>query len=307
MTMPNTSNAVAVRDQMVPVGASGRSFFDSLRDIGVSHVELHIAPDLSIPHLNGDPGLPPFSLASEPDIRALRERFDAEGVHVSALMLATDFSSDAAQTHVDWAIRAAHAAQTLGATAIRLDTWTRRTDLPIAAISDNLIRCVRRVLDQTTDTGVGLGIENHGRFFNDPAVLDPVLAALDDPRFGMTLDTGNFYWYGHPLSIVYALLERFAPRAVHTHIKNIAYPAELAETRREIGYEYGRYAAPLDEGNIAMDRVVGILRRAGYRGDLCIENEALARYGAPEQQIAILRRDAQTLRAALETTASEMP
>jgi hypothetical protein len=96
----------------------------------------------------------------------------------------------------------------------------------------------------------------------------------------MTLDTGNFYWYGHPLRVVYALLERFAPRAVHTHIKNIAYPAELAETRREIGYEYGRYAAPLDEGNIAMDRVVGILRRAGYRGDLCIENEALARYGA---------------------------
>jgi hypothetical protein len=43
----------------------------------------------------------------------------------------------------------------------------------LQTIGDNLIRCVRRVLDQTTDTGVGLGIENHGRFFNDPAVLDP--------------------------------------------------------------------------------------------------------------------------------------
>ena len=102
---------------------------------------------------------------------------------------------------------------------------------------------------------------------------------------------------------MYAILERFAPRAKHTHVKNIAYPAEIVETKRAIGYEYGRYAAPLDEGNIDIARVVRILRQADYPGVLCVENEALSRYGGPEQQTQILRRDVQTLRAALQNEA----
>lgn len=291
-------NEVAVRDEMVPAGP-GRSFFDGLRQIGVAAVELHVAPDLSVPHPVDESGRALLSLATPNAIRAASARLAAQGVRVTALMLATDFSGDDAGAHVDWAVRAAHAAHALGVAALRLDPWTRRTDLPVTSIRDNLVRCLRQVLDQTADTGVHMGIENHGRLFNDPDLLDAVLVAVDDPRFGMTLDTGNFYWYGYPLGELYAVLERFAPHARHTHIKNIAYPAELAETRREIGYEYGRYAAALDEGNIDMGRVIQILLRAGYRGDLCVENEALARYGGPEQQIEILRRDVQTLRAAL--------
>lgn len=295
-------NEVAVRDQIVPVGP-GRSFFDVLREVGVASVELEITPDLSVPHIKDKNGQPLFSLATAPAIRALTERFEAEKIRVSALMLATDFSGEDAEAHVAWAVRAAHAAQSLDTSALRIDTWTRRTDLPVASIVENFARRIRRVLDETANTGVGLGIENHGSLSNDPAFLDAVFAACDDPRLGMTLDTGNFYWYGHPLSNVYAIIERFAPRAKHTHFKNIAYPAELAETKRAIGYEYGRYAAPLDEGNIDVARVVRLLRQAGYRGDLCVENEALSRYGALEQQTEILRRDVQTLRTALQDEA----
>ena len=300
--MTNVPNEVAVRDQMIPL-RPGRSFFDVVREVGAAAVELEVTPDLSVPHVKGDDGRPLFSLATPSSVQTLKQRFDAEGIHVCALMLATDFSGDAADAHVAWAIRAAHAAQSLGASALRIDTWTRRTDLPVAAIVDNFARCVRQVLDETTETGVALGIENHGSLSNDPAFLDAVFAAVDDPRLGMTLDTGNFYWYGHPLSDVYAILERFAPRAKHTHVKNIAYPAEIVETKRAIGYEYGRYAAPLDEGNIDIARVVRILRQAGYSGALCVENEALSRYGGPEQQTEILRRDVQTLRAALQNEA----
>jgi sugar phosphate isomerase/epimerase len=295
-------NNIAVRDQIVPV-RPGRSFFDVLREVGVDAVELEVAPDLSVPHIKGEDGRPLFSLATPASIQMLKERFEAEKIRVTALMLATDFSGDAAEAHVAWAVRAAHAARTLDAPALRIDTWTRRTDLPVATIVDNFARRIRRVLDETTGTSVGLGIENHGALSNDPAFLDAVFAAVDDPRLGLTLDTGNFYWYGHPLSDVYAIIERFAPRAKHTHIKNIAYPAELIETKRAIGYEYGRYAAPLDEGNIDVARVVRLLREAGYRGDLCVENEALSRYGGPEQQIEILRRDIQTLRTALQNEA----
>jgi sugar phosphate isomerase/epimerase len=311
MAMTDSGNEVAVRDQMVAAAAGDTaSFFDALRAIGASAVELEVAPDLSLPGLwpaagNGAGGPAPLSLGSGPAIAAARARFDAENVRVTALMLATDFSGDDADAHVEWAVRAAHAAADLGASALRIDTWTRRTgELPPGTIVDNLARRLGRVLDATDGTGVALGIENHGRLFNDPEILDAVFTAVDDPRVGMTLDTGNFYWYGHPLSRLYALLEHFAPRARHTHIKNIAYPPELAETRREIGYEYGRYAAPLDEGNIDITRVVGILRGAGYRGDLCVENEALSRYDDAEQRINILRRDVEALRAALRENAA---
>ncbi len=298
----NVQNEIAVRDQIVPVGP-GRSFFDVLREVGVDAAELEVAPVLSVPHIKGEDGRPLFSLATASAVQALKERFEAEQIHVSALMLATDFSGEDAEAHVAWAVRAAHVARELGAPALRIDTWTRRTDLLVATIVDNFARRIRRVLDETTETGVDLGIENHGSLSNDPAFLDAVFAAVDDPRLGLTLDTGNFYWYGHPLSDVYAIIERFAPRAKHTHIKNIAYPAEIRETKRAIGFEYGRYAAPLDEGNIDVARVVRLLRQAGYRGDLCVENEVLSRYGGPEQQIKILRRAVQTLRTTLQNEA----
>jgi sugar phosphate isomerase/epimerase len=77
-------------------------------------------------------------------------------------------------------------------------------------------------------------------------------------------------------------------------MKNINYPMEMANQRRPIGWEYGRYRCPLDEGNIDLSRVVRILREAGYQRDLCIENESLNRY--PEsQRLEIIRRDIRAL------------
>ncbi len=290
---------VAIRDVMLSV-PQGQSLFSGLRALDVAAVELLVNPDYSFPHLVLEDGSAPFSAADTVGTEKLRERLRAEGVRVSALLIATDFSGEEADAHVDWAVNVIRAAHALGAPVVRLDTATRRKELAPLVIRDNLARRLRQVLEQTREVGVDIGIENHGAFFNDPALLDEVFAAVEDTRLGMTLDTGNFYWYGFPRSELYAILEHFAPRAKHTHIKNINYPPELVETRREIGYQYGRYAAPLDEGNIDVHRVVGILRAAGYTRDLCVENESLGRF-APEERMEILRRDVRTLRAALAT------
>ena len=288
---------VSVRDAMVPV-PEGQSFFRALQSVGASAIEMSTEPGYGLPALVLEDGSAPFSIHTPEAIQALRQRLDAEGVRVAALFVANDFSGDDAEAHVAWVADVTRAARELGAPALRIDTWTRRSDLPKTAIRDNLARRLGQVLEQTADTGVALGIENHGAIFNDPQLLDEVFAAVGDARLGMTLDTGNFYWYGYPLSEVYAILAHFAPRTKHTHVKNIAYPPELRETRRAIGYEYGRYAAPLDEGNIDMRRVVALLRDAGYTGDLCVEDESLSRFPS-EERANVLRRDVQTLRAAL--------
>jgi sugar phosphate isomerase/epimerase len=85
----------------------------------------------------------------------------------------------------------------------------------------------------------------------------------------------------------------------HTHVKNINYPPELANVRREVGVGYKDYCCALDEGNIDLARVVRILRAAGYDRDLCIENESLFKH-PPEKRANVLRRDVAAVRAAMQ-------
>lgn len=283
---------IAVRDATVPVPA-GKTIFHSLRDLGIGSIEIDVRMDGSTPSIPGTSG-GTCSIKDAESVRALKLRLGSERVTACALLLATDYSSADADKHVEWSIQAVRAAKELGCPAVRIDTATR-SKISMEDSRDLFIKNIRKVLDATKDTGIDLGIENHGTISNDPAYLDGVFAAVGDSRLGMTLDTGNFYWYGHPISDLYKLLERFAPKAKHTHIKNINYPKEMADTKRQIGYEYGKYCSPLDEGNIEMKKVVQILKKAGYTRGLCIENEALGKY--PEnERMNILKRDAEALK-----------
>ncbi len=111
----------------------------------------------------------------------------------------------------------------------------------------------------------------------------PLLDRVGSQRLGVTLDTGNLYWFGHPLSKVYELIQTYAPHVVHTHCKNIRYPADQREVQRPMGWEYAKYEAPVDKGDIDFVRVVKILRAAGYTGDLCVENESLRKLPESER------------------------
>ena len=142
------------------------------------------------------------------------------------------------------------------------------------------------------------GIENHGWPGNDPDFLRRIIRGVGSPRFGNTLDTANFYWSGKPLSEVHRIIEQFAVTTKHTHIKSIAYPADRRERERERGWGYHEYCCAVYEGDIDMPLVVRYLREAGYKADLCIENEALGRYPEPERK-EILRKEAEYLKRLL--------
>jgi len=286
--MDELKQQVSIRDQVLP---KDRLTSDVLRAIDVRSIEVAVDMNDALPFVRV-PEAPRMSLTEA------KQRFDREGVRISALLIATDFSADDADRHVNWAVRTVRAASDLSIPVVRIDTLTAKKSLPSHEVRDNFIRRVSEVLERTAQTGVDLGIENHGPLSNDPAFLDAVFSAVPDPRLGMTLDTGNFYWWGHPLSELYRLLEKYAPRAKHTHIKNINYPKELADRRREIGFEYGKYCCPLPDGNIDLHRVVTILRRAGYRRDFCIEDESIGKLPG-DKQIEVLKRDVRALREAM--------
>jgi sugar phosphate isomerase/epimerase len=241
----------------------------------------------------------PYSVKDEAATTKLKRRLADEGVRACALLLGTDFYGPDAEAHVDYAVRGAQAARELGAPVVRIDPLNRDKDLGEGEVLVTFVRKLDALARRTRETGVDLGIENHGPFANDPRFLDHVFAATrDDPRVGLTLDTGNFYWFGHPLAEVYKLVQRFTPRAKHTHVKSINYPAALAEKTRPVGHEYGKHCCPLDEGNLELKKVVALLRTGGYTRDLCIENEALGKFPA-EQRADIIRRDVKALRGAI--------
>ncbi|HSZ54085.1 MAG TPA: sugar phosphate isomerase/epimerase family protein [Tepidisphaeraceae bacterium] len=290
-------NRIAVRDQIIPVGA-GQSLFDALQILGVNAIEVLVDINCFVPYLRTADAAA-MSVADDGSIAETKRRLDDAQVRVAALLVASDLAGDNAAAHVAWAIQVARAAGALGAPVVRIDTWTAKQSLSAEQVCQNLIERLTELLERTADTGVELGIENHGPFSNDEQFLDRILEAIPDPRLGLTLDTGNFYWWGHPLADVYRLIEKYAPRTKHTHVKNINYPPGLAKQKRPIGHEYKEFCSPLGEGNIDLRRVVQLLESGGYLRDYCIEDESLFRF--PEEgRLGVLRRDVQAMSRALE-------
>src|SRR4051812_28657034 len=287
---------VAIRDVMVPE-AGTPEFFRGSKAIGVNAIEIEIARDLSTPHLRRPDGTP-YSLTDYQEVDALRRRLNDEGLRACALLLATDFTAADAETVVDWTAAVCRRADELGIPVVRIDPLSLDKSISREEALTRLTWQLGWLLERTDGLRAELGIENHGPFANDPAFLDRLLETDDTGRLGLTLDTGNFYWFGFPLDELYGLIEKYATRVKHTHVKNINYPPDLSNVRRDIGVGYKEYCCGLDEGNIDLARVVRILRAAGYDRDLCIENESLFKH-PPEKRADVLRREVAALRLCL--------
>ncbi|MCX5683041.1 MAG: TIM barrel protein, partial [Planctomycetota bacterium] len=201
--------------------------WSALEAIGAEGVEAAVGDDLAMPGLY-HPGRK-YSAATPADIEAVRADMKAAGKRISAFCMANRFD-ERPEMELEWCTKAAWAAQALGAGAIRIDVVPRKK--PAAEFLDFASKILKQVIDATESTGVALAIENHGGTTNNPEFLAPLFERVGSPRLGLTLDTGNFYWFGHPLSKVYELVEEFAPRVFHTHCKNIRYPAEEREKQR---------------------------------------------------------------------------
>ena len=284
----------SIRDAMV-LNAGYQTILEGLTDLGLTATEMDFSRGGSVRALT----LPGASFQITD--AAVRDNFKQHlsecGIHVSALLLANNFNATDLSSEVAWCVSAVKAAGALGIKAVRIDSAMRDQEhMDLKARIDCFTRGIEWVLEETEDTGVPLGIENHGGRGNQREFLDGVLDAVSSPRLGMTLDTGNFYWYGYPLDEVYEILEHFASKAKHTHVKNINYPESERAKQREIGWKYGEYACPIPEGDIDHSRVIGFLKDAGYEGDICIEDESLGRFPEGERK-GILQRDADYLKS----------
>jgi sugar phosphate isomerase/epimerase len=265
--------------------------WSAMKAIGVRGIELDVDRELSCPYVFE--GKEKFSLGTPETVKALGERLSANHVRITALCLHTAF--DSKPEDVAWTLKAARAAEALRVPAIRIDMAPQR----LAGKEDEFLKfCVeagKQLVRESADMQVKFGVENHGGTTNKPEFMRKLLAGVDADRFGVTLDTANLYWFGHPLSKLYEIYTEFAPKVVHTHCKSIRYPETEREKQRPMGWEYGQYSAPIDKGDIDFKRVAEILRKAGYHGDLCIEDESIGRL-AVDQRLQALKAEADLLR-----------
>ncbi|MDH7481477.1 MAG: sugar phosphate isomerase/epimerase family protein [Armatimonadota bacterium] len=272
------------------------SLKEGLDGLGFDAVELEFARDNSVFAIRPSPGKERFKLDTPNSIEEFRKHLDENKVRVSAFLMSNNFGSDDLENEIKWTINAVKAADMLGIQAVRIDAIMHgEKDQPLEHNVTIFADCMKRILDATPDARVDLGVENHGYQGNMPEFLDQLLERVGSPRVGITIDTGNFYWRGHPLSRVYEIIEHFAPYCKHTHAKNINYPPDIREVEREMGYKYGEYVSPLRDGDIDHKRVVAILKEAGYERDLCLEDESLGRWPREEWQ-SVLKRDADFFR-----------
>ncbi len=275
---------LSVRDEIL-LAAGYPTLAAGLNDLNMRAVELWVRRDDTVTALRPEGSKARLNLSDMIEFSLLQAEIEAENVTVPALCMGNNFNAADREAEIDWAVRTVEAAGRLGAPVVRIDAAMRgESELELGRRQEIVAACVRRILDETADTGVDLGIENHGDQGNDPDFLQGLLTLVGSPRLGLTLDSGNFYWRGWPLSRVYEIFTQFAPVVKHTHIKNIAYPPELRETQRPIGFEYEKYVCPIHEGDIDHARYFAALREAGYDRDLCLEDESLGKFTPPQRQ-----------------------
>jgi sugar phosphate isomerase/epimerase len=284
-----TTYPVTCRDRMLQtIGIE--DCWAAMKAVDADGVEARIDDDLSLPGLFHPSET--YSCASDAAIEKLQKKLDQEGRIISSLMMGNHFD-EKPRYEVRLCVLAAVAAQKMGVPAIRIDVVPRK--IPREKFLDFAVDILSEIMEKTESTGVNFAIENHGNTTNDPEFLEPLFERVGSPRLGLTLDTANFYWYGHPLSDLYDIYRKFAPRAFHTHCKSIDYPADKENSERPMGWEYGKYHCPITEGDIDFQKVLAILKKAGYSNDLCIENEMLHRL-EPEKARETLAAEIRMLR-----------
>lgn len=272
--------------------------WSALRAVGAEGVQVDIGSDLTLPSLF-HPSTK-YTLATPAGVEQLATDAKAAGQQITAFCMHNRFEEQP-EVEIKWCSELALAAQTLNVPVIRIDVVPVKLARP--DFLKLAIETLSKIIAATESTGVRFAVENHGNTTNDPTFLNPLFDGVGSKRLGLTLDTGNFYWFGHPLSKVYELCETFAPRVFHTHCKNIRYPAEEREKQRPMGWKYAEYGCPIDKGDIDYARVAAILHKAGYRHDLCVEDEFLSKLSATEA-VGTLANEVQLLKR-VRTAASE--
>jgi len=272
-----------------------RDLFEGLEDLGIKGFELYVGRDLKT-GLYVDMGYETklgLDVSTKTERLHTKKLLENRGFIISAILIENDFSRNNLDLEVKYVKDACTVAYDLGVDTVRINSLMR--EIPgytLEKYIDRMEKAVNLCLQKCKDLGVSLAVENHGIIGNREEFIREIYKRINDEHFGLTLDTGNFYWYGYPLSKVYEIIKEFAHLVKHTHFKNASVPENVKETVRKPGEVT---MMPLYEGDIDLGKVIKILKSAGYDGDVNIEDESLGRFKG-DQRIQVLKKDIEYLK-----------
>lgn len=283
---------VSVRDFTV-VWVGYENLVEGLKALGISKYEMHVNKKLSQDTYidMGQEVKLGFNLRTTEERKNFVKFCENTGIAPCAILLENDFSNNDLGEEISYIKEATQLADDIGVKVIRINPHMRiKKDHSVEFYSKQFVEILTRIIEETSNSSVVYAVENHGYIGNNEQFLDYIFAEINSSRFGLTLDTGNFYWYGYPLSKVHQLIERYARFVRHTHLKNLKYPEDKKEVQRKPGEGFPEVGAPLYEGDIDLNKVIQFLKEANYNGDLTIEDESLGNYEQNERK-EILKKD----------------
>ena len=176
------------------------------------------------------------------------------GLDISGTAVGNDFCHTEAEKQKgqlkyvkDWTERAS----VMGAKTVRIFAGSvKKGDSEQKAIP-RCVEAIEECCEHAAKYGVLLALENHGGITSTAEQMLGLIKAVKHDHFGVNLDTGNFH-----TEDPYADLAKIAPYAVTVQIKT----------------EIKRAGKALEEADL--DRKIGILRTANYRGYVALEYEA---------------------------------
>lgn len=124
---------------------------------------------------------------------------------------------------------------------------------------------LRAISETCEENGVYLGVEQHGPYTAKIKRMVRLLELVDSPWIRCNYDSGNTFLSGED---PYEMLEAVIDKVVHVHAKDISVKQAEAERGKVTGTAVG---CACGDGVIDWKRLVGRLKKAGFKGTLSVE------------------------------------
>ncbi|MEX2382712.1 MAG: sugar phosphate isomerase/epimerase family protein [Opitutales bacterium] len=186
-------------------------------------------------------------------LHEIRRRAHLLGIDLAAGAIGNNFAhppgSDEAQQQLEHAFTWINHFAEIGIPVIRVFAGRPPSGTSVDEAIENVVTNMEEALDYAGSRGVMLGIENHDFTTNVDNLLR-IVEKIDSKWFGITFDSANLARPADP----YADLARIAPYTISAQIK-VMIPVDGEDQ-------------PAD-----FDRIIAILKEAGYGGYLILEYE----------------------------------
>lgn len=237
--------------------------------------------------INGRPGVHAGLVLDESSAPQVRGWAAAAGLEITAVSGYCDFAQadhDARRREVARLMDACRAAHALGVRVVRAFAGDPKPGLTLEMAWPWLVAGLQEAARQAEPLGVTLAVENHGRLLNDGPALARLVREVAAANVGITLDTGNFAWTGHPADQVRVDFAAVLPYVANVHVKDGIW---RQNDDASVTFEF----VPAGSGQLPLPTWLDALAAAGYVGGICSEYEGAGDFRAGTRaSIAYLMR-----------------